>query len=88
MPIVMEMLFLISDTVIQILILVGVVALFIGSLVLNKLVKPPKGIKLPEKCQGCASETCIIRLGDPEKTKEALRKYLDECDKNENSEKK
>lgn len=80
--------FLISQVFIQVLIIVGVVVLFLGSYLLNRKVKPPKGVNIPEKCGSCLSNTCMIKSSDVEKRKEDLRKYLEDCDKDETSETK
>jgi hypothetical protein len=65
--------FLISVNLTQFLIVAGVIILFLGSFILNKRTKAPKGVELPEKCHSCLSNTCIVKQSDIDKIKEELR---------------
>jgi hypothetical protein len=77
-----------SSIILQAAIIFGVVVLFLVSVILNSKVKAPKGVKLPEKCGTCPSNSCIIKMVDVEKKKEEMKEYLKECEENENTEKK
>ncbi|HHU55314.1 MAG TPA: hypothetical protein GXZ48_01290, partial [Acholeplasmataceae bacterium] len=69
-----------SNTLPQILILVGSIILFITTFILNRKTKAPKGVEVPEKCHSCVSTSCIIKVKDIDKIKEELRQEIDNCD--------
>lgn len=71
---------ILSNFWIQALIIIGVIILFLVSVVLNYNTKPPKGVDVPDKCQSCSSNSCMIKLSDAKKIKEELREYLDNCE--------
>lgn len=71
---------ILSNFWIQALIIIGVIILFLVSVVLNHNTKPPKGVDIPDKCQSCSSNSCMIKLSDAKKIKEELREYLDNCE--------
>lgn len=79
---------ILSLVYVQGLIVIGVLLLFFISFSLNRNTKAPKGVEVPEKCQSCISNSCIIKLNDIELIKEDLRKELDKCDNGEDDEKK
>lgn len=66
----------------QILILVGSLVLFLVAYTLNSRTKLPKGVDVPEKCQTCLSNTCVIKTKDVEKIKEEMRKEIEKCEEN------
>lgn len=72
-----------NNIFIQITIIVVVVIVFLGSFIINRKVKPPKDTKLPEKCQSCNLNSCIIKNKDVDKIKEELKEYISECEKDE-----
>lgn len=72
--------FLDTPTLVKIAIVIGAIALFIGSFLLNKRTKAPKGVELPEKCISCPSDTCIIKLVDIETIKESIKQETTECE--------
>lgn len=69
-----------SSTLVQWLIVGGVVVLFIIVTILNKLVKAPKGVKISEKCGNCQSKTCILKIEELEKKKAEIKASLKECE--------
>lgn len=75
------------NIIVQAAIIVAVVVIFFLSIFLNSKTKAPKDVELPEKCQFCPSETCIIKIGDVEKKKEELKSYLKNCEGKDESEK-
>lgn len=79
---------ILSSVIIQGLILVGVLLLFFITFSLNQRTKAPKGVEVPEKCQSCISNSCIIKQSDIEVIKEELRAELDKCDNGDINEKK
>jgi len=75
--------------IIQASIIIVLVVIFLASVLLNRHIKPPKDVKLPEKCQFCPSKTCVIKLSDVEQKNEELKEYFDNCEEtNGNEEKK
>jgi hypothetical protein len=69
-----------NQIILQATIIIGVFIVFVVTYLLNKKIKPPKNIVLPEKCSFCTLSSCIIKMSDVEKTKEELRKIID-CEK-------
>ncbi|HKM30414.1 MAG TPA: hypothetical protein VJZ51_06640 [Bacilli bacterium] len=59
-------------------IIVGVIALFLITFILNKRTKVPEGIDVPEKCQVCQSDTCLIKINDVNKIKATLKQQIEE----------
>lgn len=72
--------FLLSQGIIQALIIGGSIILFLGSFILNRRTSAPKGVDVPEHCQTCASHSCIVKMSDIGKIKEELREQIDNCD--------
>ncbi|MDD4000783.1 MAG: hypothetical protein PHX62_07835 [Bacilli bacterium] len=72
----------------QAIIVIAVIIIFFLSVILNRKTKAPKDVKLPEKCQFCPSNTCVIKLGEVEKKKEELKEYLENCEEKDGSEEK
>ena len=79
---------ILSSMYIQGLIVVGVILLFFITFSLNRKTKAPKGIEVPEKCQSCISNSCIIKMSDIETIKEDMRKEIENCDNGDNDEEK
>jgi hypothetical protein len=77
-----------SSFLVQGLIIVGVLLLFLVTYTLNRKTKAPKGVEVPEKCQSCISNSCIIKQKDVELIKEELRQELDKCETGDNNETK
>jgi hypothetical protein len=73
-------LIILNSVLIQAVIVVAVVLIFFLSVILNWKTKAPKGVELPEKCQFCPSQTCVIKITDVERKKEELKAYLDQCE--------
>jgi len=71
---------ILSNVLLQAGIIIGVVVIFIVTFLLNKRVKPPKDMKLPDKCSFCVSASCVMKLADVEKTKAELKQYLKSCE--------
>ena len=71
---------ILADVWVQALIIVGVIILFLVSVILNYHIKAPKGVDVPDKCQSCASNSCMIKLSDAKKLKEELKEYLKNCE--------
>lgn len=69
-----------SSTLVQWLIIGGVVVLFIIVTILNKLVKAPEGVKISERCGNCQSKTCILKTEELEKKKAEIKASLKECE--------
>lgn len=74
------MIFLSGNIYIQIAIIVGTIVLFLGSFILNKKIKAPKGTSVPDKCQSCQLNSCIVKNKDAEELKEDFKKYVKECE--------
>jgi hypothetical protein len=64
-------------------IIIGVIALFLITFILNKRTKTPKGVELPDKCQVCDSPSCVIKISEISKIKEELRQQLEKNCANE-----
>lgn len=79
---------ILSSKYIQGLIIVGVLLLFLLTFSLNRKTKAPKGSKIPDKCQTCISNSCIIKQTDIEIIKEDLRNELEKCENGDNDEEK
>ncbi|HHU21610.1 MAG TPA: hypothetical protein GXZ51_04120 [Acholeplasma sp.] len=71
---------ILSSTLVQWLIIGGVVILFIVVTILNRLVKAPEGVKISERCGNCHSKTCILKTEDLEKKKAEIKASLKECE--------
>jgi hypothetical protein len=82
------MLAITSNMILQGLIVVGSVLLFFIALSLNRNTKAPKGIEIPEKCQSCFSDTCVIKISDVDRIKEEMRAEIDKCDTGDINEEK
>jgi len=82
------MLAITSNMIIQGLIVVGSILLFFISLSLNRKTKTPKGVEVPEKCQSCFSETCVIKINDVDRIKEEMRAEINKCDSGDIDEEK
>ncbi len=78
---------ILNKFVIQAIIVIAVVLIFLLSVILNWKTKAPKDVKLPEKCQFCPSQTCVIKISDVEKRKEELKEYLESCEDQDGSKK-
>ncbi|MDD2493278.1 MAG: hypothetical protein WC929_01590 [Bacilli bacterium] len=65
-------------------IILGVIALFLITFILNRKTKAPKGVDLPDKCQVCQSDSCLIKMNDVNTIKAELKQQLEqECSKEE-----
>ena len=64
----------------QALIILGLIAIFFITFLLNKKIKVKKGNEkeLPEKCITCSFSSCIIKMSDANELKEELKKCLKE----------
>ena len=71
---------ILSDFWVQALIVIGVIILFLVSTILNYHTKAPKGVDVPDKCQSCSSNTCMIKISDVKKMKEEMKEYLKNCE--------
>lgn len=71
---------ILNSALIQAAIIIAVVLIFFLSVILNWKTKAPKDVELPEKCQFCPSQTCVIKITDVERKKEELNAYLDQCE--------
>lgn len=71
---------ILSNVYLQAGIIFGVLVIFVVTFWLNKKVKPPKDMKLPDKCSFCVSSTCVMKIADVEKTKAELKQYLKSCE--------
>lgn len=77
---------ILSTILVQGLIVVGVLLLFFITFSLNRKTKAPKGVEVPEKCQTCVSNSCIIKLSDIDKIKEEMRKEIENCENGDTNE--
>lgn len=71
---------ILSKVWIQALIIIGVIIIFLVSVILNHNTKAPKGVNIPDKCQSCTSNSCMIKLSDAKKMKEEMKEYLKKCE--------
>jgi hypothetical protein len=65
-----------------IIILVVLIILYIVSIDLNRRVKAPEGVKLPDQCMACHSATCMVKT-DAEKVKQEMLEEIrkqEKCD--------
>lgn len=81
------MLFL-SSYFVQGIIVVGVLLLFFLTFSLNQKTKAPKGVEIPDKCEACISNSCIIKIQDIETIKEEMRAEIEKCETGIDNEKK
>lgn len=69
-----------NKQLIQIIIVIGVVIFFLGSFLLNKKIKAPKDAVLPEKCQNCTLNSCLVKEKTKEELKKEFKEYMENCD--------
>ena len=56
--------FSIPGEVVAILIIIGAIALFTVTFILNRKMKLPEGVELPDKCSACTNTMCREKIED------------------------
>ena len=75
---------ILTNILLQIGIVIGVIVLFLVTYILNKKTKVPKRIEIPDKCQSCASSTCMIKTTDIKQMKAEIKQQMEkDCENKE-----
>ena len=72
--------------IVKILIVIGCIALFIGTYLLNRRTKVPENldIELPDKCLHCGNTACGAKKNALDEMK--MNQIIDQCKENDNNE--